>query len=83
MTDRLRKRAGGPWRRRLFYAWIGLTIVAALYFAIAAPLAGYFHQGFAVVGVVLPPLMILLLGLGVAWLATFVSAPRRGRDQSR
>lgn len=83
MTDRLRNRARGPWRRGLFYAWIVLTIIVALYLAISAPLAGYFHEDFTVVAVVVPPLMILLLGLGIAWLATFVSAPGKTRDRRK
>jgi len=68
----------GPWRRRLFWVWIGITVVLAAYLAIAAPLASYFGEGYALVGVIVPPIMILLAGLGLAWLlALSMSKPKR------
>lgn len=77
----------GPWRRRLFWVWIGITVVLAAYLAVAAPLASYVGEGYAAVAVVVPPAMILLAGLGVAWLvALAASKPRRpetGSDAGR
>ena len=62
--------------------WVALTIVAAIYIGVVAPFATAVHEEFYLVAVWLPPLMILLLGLGIAWLAWFVTAPRRRKDRS-
>lgn len=65
-----------PWRRWLFTGWIVLTILVALWVAIAQPffVAGAVDRG--VVALVIPPAMALAVGLGIAWLAWFVSRPR-------
>lgn len=67
----------GPWRRRLIWLWVVALCALALYVGIAAPFASYFGEGMALVAVVVPPLMILLLGAGFAWLvALALSKPR-------
>ncbi len=67
----------GPWRRRLFWLWVVSLAALALYVGIAAPFASYFGQGMGAVAVVIPPLMILLLGAGFAWLVALALAKPR------
>ncbi|SMF14059.1 hypothetical protein SAMN06265365_10572 [Tistlia consotensis] len=68
-------------RRWLFRAWIALTIAVAGYVALADPfaLAGALPHSYLAYSV--PPLMILLLGLSLAWLIALVS--RRARPGRR
>lgn len=68
-------------RRLIFGVWIGLTVVAAAYLAIAAPLITYFGERYAWAGAFVPPLMILLLGVGIGWFVLRVTRP--GRDPER
>lgn len=77
MMERARAGADGRWRRRVFAVWVSLTIVASLYLAVVGPFAAYFREDLWLVGVVVPPLMILLLSLGLAWLVWIVTGPRR------
>ena len=56
-------------RRRVFAVWIALTVVAAAYVGLADPLAPVIGYSIWLVGVVVPPLMIVLSAIGVAWLA--------------
>lgn len=76
MLEHTPERATGRWRRWVFVLWTGLTILAAAYVSVAGPFTGYFHEGMWLVGVIIPPLMILLLGLGLAWLVWVVTASR-------
>jgi len=69
--------AAGRWRRLSFRLWIGLTIAAALYIGFTAPFVGYFHGDLWIVGVIVPPLMIVLLGIGLLWLLWLVTSSRR------
>lgn len=71
-----RDRRDVPWRRPVFVVWVGLTIVAAAYVGAVGPFTAYFHERLWIVGVVVPPLMILLLGIGLGWLVWLVTAPR-------
>lgn len=66
----------GPWRKRLFTGWVVLTILVAAWVAIAQPffLAGEVDRGF--VALVIPPAMFLAVGLGLGWLAWFVTRKR-------
>ncbi len=75
---------GGRWRRRLFWSWIGATVLVALYVALAAPLARHAAEGREWVALAVPPLMILMLGTGLGWLLLYVLARGdRGRARSR
>jgi len=59
-----------------------MTIAAAAYLAIAAPFASYFGEGMWMVGVVVPPLMIVLLAVGIGWLVWMVtSSSSRGNHR--
>lgn len=83
MIEHSTRRTLGRWRRVMFVVWVGLTIVAAIYLAMAAPFATYFHQNMWLVGVIVPPLMIVLLGIGIAWLVWLVtSSPQKDRQAS-
>jgi uncharacterized membrane protein YhaH (DUF805 family) len=64
-------------RRRLFWVWVVLTAVIALYVGIAGPFASYFHEDMWLIAIVGPPLMIILLSTGLAWLAWWVFGTRR------
>lgn len=77
--SRLKGKAAGRGRWWLFFAWIALTIVVALYVGIAGPFAAYFGEDLWMIGVVVPPLMIVMLGLGLGWLIWLTTArgPRR------
>jgi uncharacterized membrane protein YhaH (DUF805 family) len=72
-------------RRSVFHLWIGLTIVLAMILALVLP----FIQGerFAyLAGVPVVALNLVLLALGLGWLAWYVFAPRlreRGRQDGR
>ncbi len=63
-------------------SWIALTIAAAAYIAVTAPFASYFGEGMWMVGVVVPPLMIVLLAVGIGWLVWMVTSSR-SRDDRR
>jgi len=68
-------------RRWFFWAWIALTIIAALYIGVAAPFAETSITRIPLIGAIFPPLMIVLLGGGIAWLIAFTS--RRGPPTNR
>ncbi|MBK8907128.1 MAG: hypothetical protein IPM60_04265 [Rhodospirillales bacterium] len=70
-------RATGRWRRRLFLLWIVLTVAVAVYVAVFAPFASWFRDDMWMVGVVVPPLMIILLGTGLLWLLWLATASSR------
>lgn len=76
--------SGGGRRRWLFRAWVGLTIAVALYVGLADPFALDRELPQSYVAYSVPPLMILLLGLSLAWLASFVwREPRGAKRPSR
>lgn len=64
-------------RRPMFWGWIAIAVVVAGYVAVAGPMATYFGADKAWVAAIVPPVMILLLGIGLAWLLFFVVAPGR------
>lgn len=64
-------------RRRLFWAWVGITAAIALYVGVAGPFVSYFHEDMWLVAVVGPPLMIVLLSSGLGWLAWWVFGTRK------
>ena len=66
-------------RRSVFAIWIVLTVVAALYVGLAGPLIPQLPNDMWVVGVIVPPLMIVLAGFGFAWLAWLCLGGGRGR----
>ena len=71
-------------RRPMFWTWIAITIVVAGYIGLAAPFAAYFGADKAWVAAVVPPIMILLVGIAFAWLLLFVIAPaRKEHDRPR
>ncbi|MEX2630417.1 MAG: hypothetical protein WD341_10820 [Tistlia sp.] len=76
-------RRSGHRRRRLFQAWVVLTVAVAAFVAFFEPLALEGLVGPSYVAYVVPPLMILLLGLSLGWLMQFVwrKDRRRGPDQ--
>ena len=82
MLENSRRKAAGRWRHWTFAAWIALTIAAAAYIAVTAPFASYFGEGMWIVGVVVPPLMIVLLTVGIGWLVWMVTSSR-SRDDLR
>lgn len=69
-------------RRPMFWTWIAITIVIAGYIGLAAPFAAYFGAEKAWVAAAVPPVMILLLGIGLAWLLFFVVAPARNAGRA-
>ena len=62
----------GRRRRWLFRLWVGATILAALYVALAAPFASADLVPESYLAYSLPPLTILLLGLSLLWLGRLV-----------
>ena len=77
MLEHSAERAGGPWRRRMFRIWIGITIVVAAYVAVVLAFARDDRIGQFLLGVPVPFVMILLLLIGLGWLLWFVTARRR------
>ncbi len=77
MLQHSRRKATGRWRRWTFVIWVALTFVAAAYVLLAAPFAPYFRADPWVVGVIVPPLMIVLLAIGIGWLVWVVTSSRR------
>jgi hypothetical protein len=75
--------ARGRGRRWLFRGWVAATIAVAAYVGLAGPFANADLIGDSYVAYLVPALMILLLGLSLAWLAWFVWGrdERRGRGQ--
>ena len=71
-----------PSRFTRLTSFVGLTIVAAAYIGIAAPIVESFRTVPPLVGAVFPPLMILLLGTGLGWLALYVSRPGPPTDRA-
>ncbi|MEQ8966310.1 MAG: hypothetical protein RID91_10825 [Azospirillaceae bacterium] len=67
-------------RRWLFRGWVALTILVAGWVAVTAPFARGPTLDQSVVALAVPPLMILALGAGIAWLALLVT---RGGDRPR
>jgi hypothetical protein len=57
---------------------VALTGIAATYMMVAEPFAPYFRGEMWVVGVIVPPLMIVLLAIGLAWLVWLVTSRRGG-----
>ncbi len=81
MLQHSRRQASGRWRRYTFVIWVVLTGIAAAYMMLAQPFAHYFRDDLWVVGVIVPPLMIVLLAIGLGWLVWLVTASRGGRAQ--
>jgi hypothetical protein len=67
------------WRRITFRTWVGATILVGIYVAIAGPLAYAYGREFWLAAVIVPPLMIFLLLVGLAYLAVRTN---RGDDGS-
>lgn len=82
MLQHSRRKATGRWRRWTFVIWIALTFVAAAYVLLAEPFAQYFRADMWVVGVIVPPLMIVLLAIGIGWLMWLMTSSRRRQDGS-
>ena len=82
MLQHSRRKAAGRWRRRTFVIWVALTFVAAAYMLLAEPFAHYFRPDMWVVGVIVPPLMIILLAIGIGWLVWLVTASRRPKQDT-
>ncbi len=62
-------------RRSMFHLWIGLTIIFALVLALVLPFIR--GESFAfLAGVPVIALNLVLLALGLGWLAWYVMAPR-------
>ncbi|WP_299436590.1 hypothetical protein [uncultured Rhodospira sp.] len=76
MFGHARHQALGRLRRWFFAVWVGLTILAALYIGLLAPLVAYLHDDLWLIAVIIPPLMISLLGIGLGWLVWLVTARR-------
>lgn len=75
------KRATGQGRRMMFLVWTALTVIIAVYIGVTAPLTTYLHEDLWIVAVAIPPLMIVLLGIGLGWLVWMSAArPSRSRD---
>ena len=69
-------------RRSMLWTLIVITVVAASYIGLAEPFAAYFGADKAWVAAIAPPIMILLVGIALAWLILFVIAPTRNeRDR--
>lgn len=83
MLEHSRDRAAGRWRRRVFLLWIVLTVAVAIYVAVFAPFATWFEEDMWMVGIVVPPLMIILLGAGLLWLLWLVTASGRSSGDRR
>ena len=74
---------GSVWRKRFLTVWVALTILLAGYVGIAAPFVTAFGADKFLIGVVVPPAMIVLLGLGFAWLLLFATGkPKDGASRS-
>ncbi|MEZ5667527.1 MAG: hypothetical protein R3F55_08875 [Alphaproteobacteria bacterium] len=74
MTTPSNRTLRGKWRRRLFVAWVAASAAIAAYVAFAAPLAAYFGEGLAAVGIVVPALMVFMLATGLGWLVLLVTS---------
>jgi NhaP-type Na+/H+ or K+/H+ antiporter len=69
------------WRRRLFWGWVGVSLVVAVYVGVTAPFAEYFGEGWPVVALVVPAVRVFMLVTGLGWLALLVaSRPRQDRS---
>ena len=67
----------GKWRKRLMLFWVLVSIAFAIYLAVAAPLVPFFQPSFAPVALALPPIMVVMLISGLAWLILLVLPRRR------
>lgn len=80
MLQHSQQKAKGRWRRWTFMTWIALTFVSATYMLLAQPFAHQFRSDMWVVGVIVPPLMIVLLAIGIGWLVWLVTSSRRRQE---
>ena len=71
----------GRWRRWLMAFWVILSIAFAAYVGIAAPLLPFFAPSFAPLAIAVPPLMVVLLLTGLAWLV-LLGLPKRARSKA-
>jgi uncharacterized membrane protein YhaH (DUF805 family) len=76
----IQKKATGRWRRWFFWGWIGATIVIAIIVAVYPPFTSDGPGGAPNIVWLIPPLMILGLGIGLGWLALVVFG--RGKDKT-
>lgn len=67
----------GRWRRRLFVAWIGVSIVISLYVAIVGPFVSYFSEGRSFVALAVPAVMFFMLATGFGWLVLLATSKGR------
>lgn len=77
------KTATGSARRLVFWGVVSITILAAAYLLIATPFIAYFGEGYAWAGAIVPPLMVLLVGIGIAWLLVVASARQRRKSRQQ
>ncbi len=70
----------GRWRRGLFWAWVGVSLVVSVYVAIVGPFAHYFGEGRSFVALVVPAVMVFMLVTGLGWLVLLVSSRRRREE---
>jgi len=73
---RAHRKAVGKWRRWYFRGWIAMTIIVAALVAVFAPFTTDGPGGTTTVGVVIPPLLIIGVGFGIAWLAALILSRR-------
>jgi uncharacterized membrane protein YhaH (DUF805 family) len=69
----------GRWRRRLFWIWIVVSALVAVYIGIGGPLADYLSTGRETVAAMVPAVMSFLLATGLGWLVLPVTAKRSRR----
>ena len=81
MWQHTRKKALGPQRRWIFRVWVGLTVALSAYLLVAIPLADLFTDRFHFIVAAVPPVMALLVLIGIGWLVWLVTA-RRARPPS-
>ena len=69
------------WRKRLFIAWVGASLLVAIYAAVAGPVAGYIGEGRSFIAIAVMGLMFFMLLTGFGWLAMFVFSKRSSGNQ--
>lgn len=63
-------------RRLVFQILVGITVLIAIWVAIAQPFFTEGEADRALVGLIAPPLLFLAVALGLIWLAWFVTKKR-------
>lgn len=70
--------ATGRKRHWAFVAWVVASIVIAVWLAVSAPVAEYFHEAHWIVAISVPALMFFFLLVGLGWLVYLATARRQG-----